>query len=86
MVYLLIWIVNDLRKDLLEIKKVKPTTKKSKEPSYISSIGKVLFADIMISFDNVIGVVASSKRIFWIYDIWTCFISSSYWCISNIYG
>ena len=61
---LLIWIVNDLRKDLLDIKKVKPTTKKSKEPSYISSIGKVLFADIMISFDNVIGVVAAAKGYF----------------------
>ena len=56
--------VNDLRKDLLDIKKVKPTTKKGKEPSYISSIGKVLFADIMISFDNVIGVVAAAKGYF----------------------
>ncbi len=61
---LLIWIVNDLRKDLLDIKKVKPTTKKREEPSYISSIGKVLFADIMISFDNVIGVVAAAKGYF----------------------
>ena len=61
---LLIWIVNDLRKDLLDIKKIKPTTKKGKEPSYISSIGKVLFADIMISFDNVIGVVAAAKGYF----------------------
>ena len=61
---LLIWIVNDLRKDLLDIKKIKPTTKKVKEPSYISSIGKVLFADIMISFDNVIGVVAAAKGYF----------------------
>ena len=61
---LLIWIVNDLRKDLLDIKKVKPTSKKGKEPSYISSIGKVLFADIMISFDNVIGVVAAAKGYF----------------------
>ena len=61
---LLIWIVNDLRKDLLDIKKVKPTKKKGKEPSYISSIGKVLFADIMISFDNVIGVVAAAKGYF----------------------
>ena len=61
---LLIWIVNDLRKDLLDIKKVKPTTKKGKEPSYISSIGKVLFADIMISFDNVIGVVGAAKGYF----------------------
>ena len=61
---LLIWIVNDLRKDLLDIKKVKTVTKKGKEPSYISSIGKVLFADIMISFDNVIGVVAAAKGYF----------------------
>ena len=61
---LLIWIVNDLRKDLLDIKKVRHSSKKIKEPSYISSIGKVLFADIMISFDNVIGVVAASKGYF----------------------
>jgi len=58
---LLIWIVNDLRKDLFEIKKVKSPTKKSKEPSYIASVYKVLFADITISFDNVIGVVGAAK-------------------------
>ena len=60
----LIWIVNDLRKDLLEIKKVKSPKKKSQEPpytSYVQSIYKVLFADITISFDNVIGVVGASK-------------------------
>ena len=61
---LLIWIVNDLRKDLVEIKKIKSTTKKSKEPSYIQSVYKVLFADITISFDNVIGVVAAAKGYF----------------------
>ena len=61
---LLIWIVNDLRKDLLDIKKAKSSIKKGKEPSFISSIGKVLFADIMISFDNVIGVVAAAKGYF----------------------
>jgi YjbE family integral membrane protein len=62
---LLIWIVNDLRKDLAEMKnKVKSPTKKSKEPSYIQSIYKVLFADITISFDNVIGVVGASKGYF----------------------
>jgi YjbE family integral membrane protein len=61
---LLIWIVNDLRKDLLEIKKIKTPTKKSKEPSYIRSIYKVLFADITISFDNVIGVVGAAKGYF----------------------
>jgi len=61
---LLIWIVNDLRKDLLEIKKVKSPTKKSKEPSYIQSVYKVLLADITISFDNVIGVVGAAKGYF----------------------
>ena len=58
---LLIWIVNDLRKDLFEIKNIKSPKKKSKEPSFIASIYKVLFADITISFDNVIGVVAAAK-------------------------
>ena len=61
---LLMWIVNDLRKDLFEIKKIKSPTKKSKEPSYIQSVYKVLFADITISFDNVIGVVGASKGYF----------------------
>ena len=61
---LLIWIVNDLRKDLVEIKKIKSTTKRSKEPSYIQSVYKVLFADITISFDNVIGVVGAAKGYF----------------------
>jgi|TARA_S200000501_G_scaffold20062_1_gene17841 YjbE family integral membrane protein len=62
---LLIWIVNDLRKDLAEMKnKVKAPTKKSKSPSYINSVYKVLFADITISFDNVIGVVGAAKGYF----------------------
>ncbi len=61
---LLIWIVNDLRKDLMEIKKIKSPTKTSKEPSFIKSVYKVLFADITISFDNVIGVVGAAKGYF----------------------
>ena len=62
---LLIWIVNDLRKDLVEMKnKVKTPIKKSKSPSYINSVYKVLFADITISFDNVIGVVGAAKGYF----------------------
>ena len=61
---LLIWIVNDLRKDLFEIQKIKSPKKKSMEPSFIKSIYKVLFADITISFDNVIGVVAAAKGYF----------------------
>jgi len=59
---LLIWIVNDLRRDLFETKKIKSPTKISKEPSFVNSIYKVLFADITLSFDNVIGVVGASKE------------------------
>ena len=58
---LLIWIVNDLRRDLFNLKKIKSPTKISKEPSYIQSVYKVLFADITLSFDNVIGVVGAAK-------------------------
>ena len=58
---LLVWIVNDLRKDLFEIQKIKKPKNMSMEPSFIKSIYKVLFADITISFDNVIGVVGASK-------------------------
>ena len=61
---LLVWIVNDLRKDLFEIKKIKSPKKKSKEPSYIKSVYKVLLADITISFDNVIAVVGAAKDYF----------------------
>jgi len=61
---LLIWIVNDLRKDLFEIKKIKTKVIKSKEPSFIKSIYKVLLADVTISFDNVIGVVGAAKGYF----------------------
>jgi predicted tellurium resistance membrane protein TerC len=44
--------------------KIKSPTSKSKEPSYVQSIYKVLFADITISFDNVIGVVGAAKGYF----------------------
>tara|TARA_B110000263_G_C15172878_1_gene447754 strand:+ start:229 stop:843 length:615 start_codon:yes stop_codon:yes gene_type:complete len=60
---LLIWIVNDLREDLFgKKKKIKSPTKISKEPSYMQSMYKVIFADITLSFDNVIGVVGASKN------------------------
>ena len=59
---LLIWIVNDLRRDLFNFKKIKSPTKVSKEPSYIQSVYKVLFADITLSFDNVIGVAGAAQQ------------------------
>ena len=63
---LLVWIVNDLRRDLFEIKKIKSPTKASKEPSYIQGVYKVLFADLTLSFDNVIGVVGAAKDHFYL--------------------
>ena len=59
---LLVWIVNDLRRDLFDTKKIKSPTKVSKEPSYVQSVYKVLFADITLSFDNVIGIVGVAKN------------------------
>ena len=42
--------------------KIKSPTKVSKEPSYVQSVYKVLFADITLSFDNVIGIVGVAKN------------------------
>jgi YjbE family integral membrane protein len=58
---LLVWVVHDLQKDIFDYKKIKSPTKKSKEPSYVQSLYKVIFADITLSFDNVIAVVGASK-------------------------
>ena len=58
---LLIWIVNDLRQDLFQSKKIRSPTKASKEPSFMHSIYKVLLADITLSFDNVVAVVGAAK-------------------------
>ena len=60
-VMLVMCVVYDLRKDLFEIKEIEAPVEESKEPSYIQSVYKVLFADITISFDNVIGVVGAAK-------------------------
>ena len=59
---LLIWIVNDLRRDLFDTKQIKSPTSAAKEPSYIQRVYKVLFADITLSFDNVIGIVGVAKN------------------------
>ena len=59
---LLVWIVHDLQQDLFgQKKKIKSPTRASKEPSYLQSMYKVIFADITLSFDNVIGVVGAAK-------------------------
>ena len=62
---LLIWIVHDLQQDLFgQKKKIKSPTKAAKEPSFLQGMYKVIFADITLSFDNVIGVVGAAKNNF----------------------
>ena len=59
---LLVWIVHDLQQDLFGKKrKIKSPTKISKEPSFMESMYKVIIADITLSFDNVIAVVAAAR-------------------------
>ena len=61
--FLLLWIVNNLRQDLFNAKKIKSPKVKSKEPvTFWSGVYKVLVADIIISFDNVLGVVGAAKE------------------------
>ncbi len=45
-------------------KKIKSPTRASKEPSFLQGMYKVIFADITLSFDNVIGVVGAAKNNF----------------------
>ncbi len=59
---LLLWIVNELRIDLFEIKKIKSPTKKSKEPSFAQGVRKVLIADITLSLDNVLAVAGAARE------------------------
>ena len=63
---LLLWIVNELRQDLFNEKKIKSPTKQSKEPSFRSGVYKVLIADITLSFDNVLGVAGAAKEHYWL--------------------
>ena len=59
---LLLWIVNNLRQDLFNTKKVRtPTIKSNESTSFRQGVFKVLVADTIISFDNVLGVVGAAK-------------------------
>ena len=59
---LLLWIVNNLRQDFFDPKKVRTPQLKSNESSSVQSgVYKVLIADTIISLDNVLGVVGAAK-------------------------
>ena len=59
---LLLWIINNLRQDFFGKNKVKTPQLKSKETkSFSTGVYQVLVADLTLSFDNVLAVVAASK-------------------------
>lgn len=59
---LLLWVVNNLRQDFFDPKKIKTPSLKSKESSSVTQgIYRVIIADTIISLDNVLGVVGAAK-------------------------
>ncbi len=59
---LLLWIVNNLRQDFFENKKIRsPNLKSQENVSFSQGFYKVLVADITLSLDNVLGVVGAAK-------------------------
>ena len=59
---LLLWVVNNIRQDLFGKNTIRSPQVKSKEPvSFSTGVYRVLVADIIISFDNVLGVVGAAK-------------------------
>ena len=59
---MLIWVVNNLRQDFFDPKKVKtPTIKSNESKSLSQGVIQVVIADTIISLDNVLGVVGAAK-------------------------
>ena len=59
---LLLWIVNNLRTDFFDNKKIRSPHLKSKENlSFSQGVYRVLVADMTLSLDNVLGVVGAAK-------------------------
>ena len=59
---LLIWVINNLRQDFFGKNKIKSPQLKSKETkSFSTGVYQVIIADLTLSFDNVLAVVAASK-------------------------
>ena len=59
---LLLWVINNLRQDFFGKNRIKSPILKSKETkSFSSGVFQVLVADLTLSFDNVLAVVAASK-------------------------
>ena len=59
---LLLWIINNIRQDLFNAKRIRsPQVKSNEQASFKTGVYRVLIADLTISFDNVLGVVGAAK-------------------------
>ena len=59
---LLLWVVYNLRQDFFGNKKIKsPTIKSQENKSLMHGVFAVLFADLTLTLDNVLGVVGAAK-------------------------
>ena len=62
---LLIWVINNLRQDLFDPKKIRSPKLKSRESkTFGMGVYQVLIADITLSLDNVLGVAGAAKNHF----------------------
>ena len=59
---LLLWVINNLRQDFFGKNKIRsPQMKSDEAQSFHQGVYKVLIADLTLSFDNVLGVVAAAR-------------------------
>ena len=59
---LLLWVINNIRQDLFNQKRIRsPQIKSNETQSFTTGVYRVLIADLTLSFDNVLGVVGAAK-------------------------
>ena len=59
---LLLWVINNIRQDLFNSRKIRsPQIKSNETESFRKGVMKVLIADLTLSFDNVLGVGGAAK-------------------------
>ena len=59
---LLLWVINNIRQDLFNQRKIRsPQVKSNETVSFTQGVYRVLIADLTLSFDNVLGVVGAAK-------------------------
>ena len=59
---LLLWVINNIRQDLFNQKKIRsPQMKSNEAKTFAHGVRAVLIADLTLSFDNVLGVVGAAK-------------------------